>query len=74
MSELVANFVKNIVRYRKANNLNVPQFAEMLKMKKQAVYYWETGKNRPSLNNITLVAEKMGISESELVSPAPEGI
>ncbi|MBO1307974.1 helix-turn-helix transcriptional regulator [Enterococcus sp. 669A] len=62
---------KNIIKYRKKNNLTQTQLAEELKIARQSISKWETGENLPSIDNLILLSEILNISLDELITGSP---
>lgn len=56
------NFARAILKVRQDKKLSQEQFAEKIGMTRQAVSRWEMGISVPSINTITLISEKFGIS------------
>jgi GTP pyrophosphokinase len=58
---------EKIAKGRKSLGATQEQFAEMLSVSSQAVSNWERDKNMPDLGKLNQIAEKIGISVSNLI-------
>ncbi|MFM2272770.1 MAG: hypothetical protein RL702_1835 [Pseudomonadota bacterium] len=57
-----------IARLRKEQGLTLDELAALLKVSKPTVWSWERGKSRPTPERIPALAERLGVTEDELVS------
>lgn len=64
---------KNIKKLRQRNKLTQEELAETLRVTRQAVSNWETGKNQPDIDTLQTLAEVLKADIKELLyGPAPE--
>lgn len=57
-----------IKQFRKANNLTQEEFANLVHLNRNSIYKYEKGEN-PTITNAKIIAEVMGITLAELLSP-----
>ncbi len=62
---------KNIVKYRKQNDLSQEQLASALSISRQSISKWETGENLPSIDNLISLSGMLDISLDELITGEP---
>lgn len=65
------DLAKNIVKYRKRNNMSQEQLAEALNISRQSISKWETGENLPSIDNLISLSGLLDISLDELITGEP---
>lgn len=61
----------NIKKYRNAKGLTQKQLAELIKDKRENITGWETGRAKPSVEKLSLLAQALGVSLEALVSTSP---
>lgn len=59
---------KNIVKFRKENNLTQNDLAEELNISRQSVSKWENGETVPSIDNLVRLSGILNISLDELIT------
>src|SRR5690606_21164828 len=59
-------FRKHLKKLREKSGLSLEDVASKVKVSRQTVWYWETGKRTPSAQNLTLLANALGVSAREL--------
>ena len=57
-----------IARLRKEQGLTLDELAALLKVSKPTIWAWERGKSRPTAERIPALAERLGVTEGELLS------
>lgn len=62
------NFAEKLKTIRKQFSMSQEQFAEKLKVSRQAVTKWETGNGMPDIDNILTIASLFNITVDELLS------
>lgn len=62
---------KNIVKFRKSNNLSQEQLAKKLNISRQSVSKWENGQTLPSIDNLISLSGLLNISLDELITGEP---
>lgn len=62
---------KNIIKFRKANDLSQEQLAKKLNISRQSVSKWENGDTLPSIDNLISLSGLLNISLDELVTGEP---
>jgi len=60
---------EKVIYYRKRAGLSQEQLAEKLGVSRQAVSKWETGEASPDVNKLRALAEALGVTADELLSP-----
>ena len=60
---------EKIIYYRRKAGLSQEQLAEKLGVSRQAVSKWETGEASPEVNKLRTLAEALGVTADELLSP-----
>jgi phage repressor protein C with HTH and peptisase S24 domain len=61
------NLSQNIKRLRKSHGYTQKDLASILKVKPTSISAWESGRNNPLMDKITLMSTLFGVSTSELV-------
>ena len=61
------NLSQNIKRLRKSHGYTQKDLASILKVKPTSISAWESGRNKPLMDKITLMSTLFGVSTSELV-------
>ncbi|MFR3685731.1 MAG: helix-turn-helix domain-containing protein [Enterococcus sp.] len=57
----------NIKRLRKEKNMTQVQLAELLDVVPTTISAWESGRNKPLMDKVTIMADIFGVSTSEIV-------
>lgn len=60
---------EKIIYYRRRAGLSQEQLAEKLGVSRQAVSKWETGEASPEVNKLRALADALGVTADELLSP-----
>ena len=71
----MSSFAENLRAIRKSRDLNQDQLAELLGVAKSTVSMYERGNRRPRLDQVTHMAQVLGVQVSDLMrteEPAPE--
>lgn len=58
---------KNIKYYRRKNQLTQDDVAKLCNVTRQAVSNWETGKTKPDIQTLSLIAKGLEITEEDLI-------
>nr|DAG65907.1 MAG TPA: hypothetical protein [Caudoviricetes sp.] len=53
------DFAERLIQFRAKNNLTQKQAAEILSVNISMIYFYESGKNKPSKKNKIIIDEKM---------------
>ncbi|WP_395538394.1 helix-turn-helix domain-containing protein [Lactiplantibacillus pentosus] len=61
------NLSQNIKRLRKSHGYTQKDLASILKVKPTSISAWESGRNKPLMDKITIMSNLFGVSTSELV-------
>ncbi|MBS0939358.1 helix-turn-helix domain-containing protein [Lactiplantibacillus plantarum] len=61
------NLSQNIKRLRKSHGYTQKDLASILKVKPTSISAWESGRNKPLMDKITIMSTLFGVSTSELV-------
>ena len=61
------NLSQNIKRLRKSHGYTQRDLASILKVKPTSISAWESGRNKPLMDKITIMSTLFGVSTSELV-------
>lgn len=64
------NLSQNIKRLRKSHGYTQKDLASILKVKPTSISAWESGRNKPLMDKITIMSTLFGVSTSELVGDA----
>ncbi len=67
-----APFPERLAALRRARGWSMERLASKLGVSRQSVWYWESGKRRPKRAMLARIAERLAVSEHELVEPAPQ--
>lgn len=70
-NEFKTKVAKNLIYYRKANNLTQSDLAQMLNYSDKAISKWERGENLPDLYILTTISSLYGITLNDLISDTP---
>lgn len=65
--QLKQNIAKNLIYYRKANNLTQLQLAEKLSYSDKAISKWERGESIPDIYTLSLIADLYKIKVDDLL-------
>lgn len=53
------DFAERLIQFRAKNNLTQKQAAKILNVNISMIYFYESGKNKPSKKNKIIIGEKM---------------
>ena len=70
-NEFKTKVAKNLIYYRKANNLTQSDLAQKLNYSDKAISKWERGENLPDLYILTTISSLYGITLNDLISDTP---
>ena len=65
---------KNIKKYRTLCGLSQSEIAEKMKMTRQGISSWETGRTEPSINDIERLASILDCSKTDLIGNYSEAV
>lgn len=63
----MSNFHVVLKQLRTSKNLTAAQMMELLGVKRRAYFYYESGKNEPSIDQLIQLADLFGVTLDELV-------
>jgi len=55
--------------YRRSLNMSQQDLARIMEVRHPTVSWWETGRAKPSIDNLIIMAKIFGVSELELLHP-----
>lgn len=70
ISENIAGFLR---RYREEHHFSIAELSDELGIAKSAVVDYLSGEGNPRANTVDLIAEKCGVSATEVISARPPG-